>query len=126
MKNSLAAFWRPPSGGARGQLPPPCPPRYATASVTVQARVQEFVRGGGGQNLKAFFLLFNFLGGGGPAQKIDEKMILPPPPRWTRACGLSICLSVRPSVYIVCGNNFFLRNLISNRPINLNIGLNVR
>ena len=27
-KSSLAGFWRPPPGGARGQLPPP--PRYAT------------------------------------------------------------------------------------------------
>ena len=38
----------------------------------VQARVQEFVRGGGP---KSFFLLFNFSGGGGPAQKTAEKMI---------------------------------------------------
>ena len=41
---------------------------------TIQARVQEFVRGGGVQNLKAFFLAFQFLRGGGPAQKIAEKM----------------------------------------------------
>ena len=44
----------------------------------LQARVQEFVRGGA-QNLKGFFfffffLLFNF-SGGGPAQKQAEKMI---------------------------------------------------
>ena len=26
----MAGFWRPPPGGARGQLPPPAPPRYAT------------------------------------------------------------------------------------------------
>ena len=38
---------------------------------TIQARVQEFVRV---QNLKAFFLAFQFLRGGGPAQKIAEKM----------------------------------------------------
>ena len=37
-----------------------------------QARVQEFVRGGGGQNLKAFFLLSIFQGGGG---EIGEKII---------------------------------------------------
>ena len=36
---------------------------------TVQARVQEFVRGGG-RNLKAFFF-----SGGEAAQKITEKMI---------------------------------------------------
>ena len=42
-----------------------------------QARVQEFVRGGEAQNLKAFFFFaFQFFfWGGGPAQKIDEKMI---------------------------------------------------
>ena len=42
----------------------------------MQARVQEFARGGGGaQNLKTFFfLLFNFLEGGGPVQKLAEKM----------------------------------------------------
>ena len=41
-----------------------------------QARVQEFVRRGGGQNLKAFFFAFQFFrGGGGAAQKIAEKMI---------------------------------------------------
>ena len=36
-----------------------------------QARVQEFVRGGGGpQNLKAFFfMLFTFYGGGGQLRK---------------------------------------------------------
>ena len=38
-----------------------------------QARVQEFVRGGA-KSERLFFLLFNFLGGGGPAQKIPEKM----------------------------------------------------
>ena len=31
--------------------------------------------GGGGQNLKAFFFAFNFLGGGGSAQKLAENMI---------------------------------------------------
>ena len=45
----------------------------------MQARVQEFVRGGGAQNLKAFFLFFffacQFFRGGGPTQKIDEKII---------------------------------------------------
>ena len=47
-----------------------------------QARVQEFVRGGGpkggGQKLKAFFFVFfcfSILQGGGPAQKIAEKKI---------------------------------------------------
>ena len=30
LKKFLAEFWRPPPGGARGQLPPPAPPRYAT------------------------------------------------------------------------------------------------
>ena len=39
-----------------------------------QARVQEFVRGGGPKS-ESFFFLFNFSGGGGPAQKIAEKMI---------------------------------------------------
>ena len=29
---SLAGFWRPPPGGARGQMPPPALPCYATAS----------------------------------------------------------------------------------------------
>ena len=29
-KKSLAGFWRPPPDGARGQMPPPAPPRYAT------------------------------------------------------------------------------------------------
>ena len=38
-----------------------------------QARVQEFVRGGG-QNLKSLFLLFNF-SEWGAAQKMAEKMI---------------------------------------------------
>ena len=40
---------------------------------TTQARVQEFVRGGGGQNQKAFFFFQIFRGG--PAQKIAENMI---------------------------------------------------
>ena len=41
-----------------------------------QARVQEFVRGGGPKSeaFFFFFLLFNFSGGGGPAQKLAEKM----------------------------------------------------
>ena len=40
----------------------------------IQARVQEFVRGGA-QNLKAFFFFFFFnFSGGGPAQKLAEKM----------------------------------------------------
>ena len=48
---------------------------YRTLSFN-QASVQELVRGGGAQNLKAFFFCFLiFQGGGGPAQKIDEKMI---------------------------------------------------
>ena len=73
-------------------------------SRTDQARVQEFVRGGGGPKSESFFLLcFSiFQGGGGPAQKIDEKIIfwtkksqnigelaanlLP----WTRACRHSV------------------------------------
>ena len=42
--------------------------------ITLQARVQEFVRGGA-QNLKAFFFAFQFFRGWGPAQKIAEKMI---------------------------------------------------
>ena len=32
-KNFLSGFWRPPPGGARGQMPPPAPPRYATVSM---------------------------------------------------------------------------------------------
>ena len=32
--------------------------------------------GGGGENLRGFFLLFNF-SRGGPAQKIAEKLIFP-------------------------------------------------
>ena len=45
----------------------------------IQARVQEFVRGGA-QNLKAFFFFFFFAfqffrRGGGPAPKIAEKKI---------------------------------------------------
>ena len=42
-----------------------------------QARVQEFVRGGGAQNLKAFFFFFFAFQyfRGGPTQKIAEKMI---------------------------------------------------
>ena len=40
-----------------------------------QARVQEFVRGGGAKSEKSFFLAFQFFGGGGAAQKIAEKMI---------------------------------------------------
>ena len=50
----------------------------ACRCVDIQARVQEFVRGGGGgQNLKAFiFLLLNY-SGGGAAQKMGEKMIFP-------------------------------------------------
>ena len=34
---------------------------------TIQARVQDFVRGGG-QNLKAFFFAFQFLRGGGSSE----------------------------------------------------------
>ena len=43
-----------------------------------QWRVQEFVRGGGGENLKGFFLggLFNF-SREGPAQKIADTIIFP-------------------------------------------------
>ena len=48
---------------------------YMAFYMYVQARVQEFVRGGGGQDLKAFFFAFQFFRGGGAAQKIDEKMI---------------------------------------------------
>ena len=30
----MAGFWRPPPGGARGQMPPPLPPpRYATGCI---------------------------------------------------------------------------------------------
>ena len=53
---------------------------FALVSM-IQARVQEFVRGGGGQNLKAFFFcLFVFCfsifqGGAYAAHKIAEKMI---------------------------------------------------
>ena len=43
----------------------------------LQARVQQFVRGGGAQNLKAFFFAFQYFRGAGPAQKIGEKMIFP-------------------------------------------------
>ena len=47
-----------------------------TLPNSLQARVQELVRGGGGaQNLKAFFFAFQFFRGGGPAQKRTEKMI---------------------------------------------------
>ena len=38
----------------------------------MQARVQEFVRGGGPKSESLFFLLSNFPGG--PAQKIAQKM----------------------------------------------------
>ena len=44
------------------------------ASYLLQARVQEFVRGGA-QNLKAFFFCFLIFQGGGPAPKIAEKRI---------------------------------------------------
>ena len=45
----------------------------------LQARVQEFVRGGGGQNLKAFFFFFFFCfsisrGGGGQAPGLYHKI----------------------------------------------------
>ena len=46
-----------------------------TNDFIAQARVQEFVRGGGPKSESLFFLLFNFSGGGGAAQKIDEIMI---------------------------------------------------
>ena len=50
-------------------------PEILTIVRTDQARVQEFVRGGGPKSESLFFfLLFNFPGGG-PAQKIAEKMI---------------------------------------------------
>ena len=39
--------------------------------MVIQARVQEFVRGGGN-----FFFAFQFFRGGGPAQNIADKMIL--------------------------------------------------
>ena len=42
-----------------------------------QWRVQEFVRGGGGENLKTFFLAFQYFKGG-PVQKIAV-------PPWTCA-----------------------------------------
>ena len=35
--------------------------------IGAQARVQEFVRGGGAQNLKALFFAFQFFRGGGPS-----------------------------------------------------------
>ena len=41
---------------------------------TIQARVQEFVRGGGPKSESLFFGFSIFEGGGGPAQKITEKM----------------------------------------------------
>ena len=41
---------------------------------TTQARVQEFVRGGGGPKSESLFFFSNFQGGG-PAQKIAENMI---------------------------------------------------
>ena len=41
----------------------------------MQARVQEFVRGGGPKPETVFFLLFNFSGGGGPSSEIAEKII---------------------------------------------------
>ena len=45
------------------------------SDIDIQARVQEFVRGGGPKSESLFFfLLFNF-SGGGAAQKIAEKMI---------------------------------------------------
>ena len=34
--NSLAGFWRPPPGGARGQMPPP---RYATGFMTENSKL---------------------------------------------------------------------------------------
>ena len=46
----------------------------ACNSDTLQARVQEFVRGGGAQNL-SFFLAFQFFRGGGPSSEIGEKII---------------------------------------------------
>ena len=50
---------------------------YTLLINDLQARVQEFARGGA-QNLKAFFFFFfafQFFRGGGPAQIIAEKMI---------------------------------------------------
>ena len=41
-----------------------------------QGRVQEFVRGGRTENLKAFFFAFQYFKGG-PAPKIADKMIFP-------------------------------------------------
>ena len=43
---------------------------------------------------------------------------------WATSVRPSVVPSVRPSV--VCGNIFFRGNLLSNRPIDLKIGLNVR
>ena len=40
----------------------------------VQARVQEFVRGGGGPKSERLFFCFS-ISQGGPAQKRDEKII---------------------------------------------------
>ena len=40
---------------------------------TIQARVQEFVRGGGPKS-ESLFSGFSIFEGGGPAQKIAEKM----------------------------------------------------
>ena len=34
------------------------------STINIQARVQEFVRGGGAQNLKAFIFAFQFFMGG--------------------------------------------------------------
>ena len=49
--------------------------RISTLSRRVSRNCPAIRKGGGAQNLKAFFfLLFNF-SGGGPAQKIAEKII---------------------------------------------------
>ena len=72
-----------------------CPSNVTTdvnlKQAMLQARVQEFVRGGGGaQNLKAVFFFFFFFsisrGGGSQA---------PCPPPWTRACVIRDLSNIR-------------------------------
>ena len=53
-----------------------CRPTYGIQSVSSPGARPEFVRGGGAQNLKAFFFCFSIFQGGGPAQKIAEKIIV--------------------------------------------------
>ena len=41
----MSGFWRPPPGGARGQMPPPAPPpRYATGNSPSEMFVNLYIR----------------------------------------------------------------------------------